>query len=205
MPLVGRVAAKHDDGSIEIVFDRGGAELMAAIESRRRHAAAALYPRRHGRCARPRRLSDPVRQGRRLGRGTDCRPAFHARAAWRPSMAPASARPTSRCMSAPAPSSRSGSTTPTSTACMPNGARSRRRRPTPSPPPRRRRQHRHHRAAPARIGGARRTDARLGRRDRHLHHAGLSLPGRRPAADQLPSAALDPVHAGLRLRRDWSA
>ncbi|WP_428666545.1 tRNA preQ1(34) S-adenosylmethionine ribosyltransferase-isomerase QueA [Reyranella sp.] len=31
--LAGRVAAKHDDGSIDIVFDRGGAELMAAIES----------------------------------------------------------------------------------------------------------------------------------------------------------------------------
>ncbi len=30
--LVGRVAAKRDDGSIDIVFDRGGAELMAAIE-----------------------------------------------------------------------------------------------------------------------------------------------------------------------------
>jgi S-adenosylmethionine:tRNA ribosyltransferase-isomerase len=31
--LTGRVAARHDDGSIDIVFDRGGAELMAAIES----------------------------------------------------------------------------------------------------------------------------------------------------------------------------
>jgi S-adenosylmethionine:tRNA ribosyltransferase-isomerase len=31
--LVGRVAAKQDDGSIEIVFNRGGAELMAAIEA----------------------------------------------------------------------------------------------------------------------------------------------------------------------------
>jgi S-adenosylmethionine:tRNA ribosyltransferase-isomerase len=31
--LNGRVAAKHPDGSIEIVFDRGGAELMAAIET----------------------------------------------------------------------------------------------------------------------------------------------------------------------------
>lgn len=31
--LAGRVAAKQDDGSIEIVFDRGGADLMAAIEA----------------------------------------------------------------------------------------------------------------------------------------------------------------------------
>jgi S-adenosylmethionine:tRNA ribosyltransferase-isomerase len=31
--LVGRVAAKQDDGSIDIVFDRGGAELMDAIEA----------------------------------------------------------------------------------------------------------------------------------------------------------------------------
>jgi S-adenosylmethionine:tRNA ribosyltransferase-isomerase len=31
--LVGRIAGKHVDGSIDIVFDRGGAELMAAIES----------------------------------------------------------------------------------------------------------------------------------------------------------------------------
>ena len=31
--LAGRVALKHDDGSIDIVFDRGGAALMAAIES----------------------------------------------------------------------------------------------------------------------------------------------------------------------------
>jgi len=31
--LVGRVATKHDDGSIEIAFDRTGAELMVAIES----------------------------------------------------------------------------------------------------------------------------------------------------------------------------
>jgi S-adenosylmethionine:tRNA ribosyltransferase-isomerase len=30
--LSGRVAAKHDDGAIDIAFDRGGADLMAAIE-----------------------------------------------------------------------------------------------------------------------------------------------------------------------------
>src|SRR5215218_10230128 len=42
---------------------------------------------------------------------------------------------------------------------------------------------------------------RLDRRDRHLHHAGLSLPRRRPPADQFPSAALDAFHAGRGLRR----
>jgi S-adenosylmethionine:tRNA ribosyltransferase-isomerase len=31
--LAGKVAAKHADGSIDIAFDRGGAELMAAIET----------------------------------------------------------------------------------------------------------------------------------------------------------------------------
>ena len=41
----------------------------------------------------------------------------------------------------------------------------------------------------------------MGGRNRAVHHSGLSLPGRRPAADQFPSAALDAVHAGLRLRR----
>ena len=62
--------------------------------------------------------------------------------------------------------------------------------------------HRHHRAAPPRDGGRRdRPAAPVRRRDRHLHHAGLPLPGDRPAAHQLPPAALDPVHAGLRLRR----
>lgn len=31
--LAGKVAAKYDDGSIDIVFDRGGPELLAAIET----------------------------------------------------------------------------------------------------------------------------------------------------------------------------
>ena len=46
---------------------------------------------------------------------------------------------------------------------------------------------------------------RLRRRHLDLHHAGLPLPRRRYAADQLPPAALDPVHAGVGLfgpRRD---
>src|SRR6185437_15938630 len=41
----------------------------------------------------------------------------------------------------------------------------------------------------------------LDRRDRHLHHARLPVPRDRRAADQLPPAALDAVHAGLGLRR----
>ena len=47
----------------------------------------------------------------------------------------------------------------------------------------------------------RRPDHGLDWRDRHLHHAGLPLPRRRPAADQLPPAALDAFHAGGGLRR----
>ncbi len=39
------------------------------------------------------------------------------------------------------------------------------------------------------------------RRHRHLHHAGLPVPRRRPADDQFPPAALDAVHAGCRLLR----
>ncbi len=39
------------------------------------------------------------------------------------------------------------------------------------------------------------------RRDRDLHHARLSLQGRRSADDQLPPAALDAVHAGRGLQR----
>ena len=61
---------------------------------------------------------------------------------------------------------------------------------------------RHHGAAragePPRRPGALRAGRR---RDPPVHHARLPLPGGRPAADQLPSAALDPVHAGRGLRR----
>src|SRR5260370_10073393 len=62
---------------------------------------------------------------------------------------------------------------------------------------------RHDLAAPARSGGARswRHHQSLGRRDRHLHRAGLSLPCRRSAADEFPSAAVHAVHAGGGLRR----
>ena len=43
--------------------------------------------------------------------------------------------------------------------------------------------------------------ARRRGRDRAVHHARLPLPGRRPAAHQLPPAALDAAHARLRVRR----
>ena len=45
------------------------------------------------------------------------------------------------------------------------------------------------------------TLAAYSRRDGAVHHARLSLPRRRRDADQFPSAALDAVHAGLRLLR----
>src|SRR5262245_34472047 len=46
-----------------------------------------------------------------------------------------------------------------------------------------------------------RTAPALRRRNQPLHHPGLSLPLRRSPLDQLPSAALNPVHAGCRLLR----
>ena len=83
---------------------------------------------------------------------------------------------------------RSGARSPRETAAALNAVRARRRAD---------RRGRHHVAAAARErGGRRATIAAFPRRDRHLHHAGLSLPRRRPADDQLPSAALDAVHAG---------
>ena len=66
--------------------------------------------------------------------------------------------------------------------------------------PDRRRRHDFGAAARKRRRRGRRA-SRLRRRDGDLHHARLSLPRRRRAADQFPSAALDAVHAGLRLQR----
>ena len=53
-------------------------------------------------------------------------------------------------------------------------------------------------------GRAGRPACRLRRRDRHLHHARLPLPRGGRAADQFPSAALDPVHAGLAPSAAWT-
>ena len=61
---------------------------------------------------------------------------------------------------------------------------------------------RHDQPAPPRK--RRRRDRRgpaVRRRDAAVHPAGLSLPRDRPAADQFPPAALDPVHAGRGARR----
>ena len=57
-------------------------------------------------------------------------------------------------------------------------------------------------AARARIGGRRcRPRARRRGRNPPLHHARLPLPRRRPAAHELPPAALDAADAGQRVRR----
>ena len=57
-------------------------------------------------------------------------------------------------------------------------------------------------APPARSGGGRGGhDPALRGRDGHLHHAGLPLPGGRPADDEFSPAALDAVHAGRGLLR----
>ena len=61
---------------------------------------------------------------------------------------------------------------------------------------------RHDDAAPAGVGDRRRRhDPAVRRRDVDLHHAGLPLSRRRSADDEFPPAALDAVHAGLRVRR----
>ena len=58
---------------------------------------------------------------------------------------------------------------------------------------------RHDQPAPARKRGRRgRHDPSVRRRHGDLHHARLSLQGGRRADHQLPSAAVDPVHAGQR-------
>ena len=149
---------------------------------------------------------------RRAGRGrrADRRAAFHARAAGAASRRRgASLHQASRCMSAPARSCRSRPTTPPTTRCMPNGAGSTRRRAEALNAAR---------ARGGRIVAVGTTSLRLLEsaadedgalrafrgRDRDLHHARLSLPRGRRAADQFPSAALDAVHAGLRLQRPAS-
>ena len=108
-------------------------ELMARHRERRRDAAAALYPRRHGRCARPRRLPDAVRQAstaRSRRRPPAC---ISRRSCWRRSTPRgiAHGRRHAACRRRHLPAGE-GRRHRRSTPCMPNGARSRRRRPTPS-------------------------------------------------------------------------
>ena len=66
--------------------------------------------------------------------------------------------------------------------------------------PHRRRRH-HLAAAAGKCGGGRRHHPAVRRRDRDLHHAGLSLSRGRYSPDQFSSAALDAVHAGIGLQR----
>ncbi len=106
--------------------------------------------------------------------------------------------------SGPGPSCRSRRTTPPIIACMRKSAPSIPRRPHGSMP-----------YAPAAGGSSRSAPRRCGcwkaqriptarsavrRRHRDLHHARLPLPRGRRARDELPSAALHPVHAGERFR-----
>ena len=109
----------------------------------------------------------------------------------------------SRCTSAPARSSRCAARTSPSTACTASGSR--------SAPPRPRRSRARARAAAASSRSARpalralesAARARRGercagaRRDRPLHHAGLRVPRRRPAAHQLPPAQEHAADAGV--------
>ena len=178
-----------------------GGRVLAALERGRRGAAAALHPRRHRRCARPRRLPDPVRQARRLGRRADGRPAFHAGADGRPCRGRhRHGRRHAACRRRHLPAGEGrGYRRPRHACRMGRGPAGHGRR---------------RRARPERVVAVGTTSLRLletvardgtdegvDRRDRHLHHAGLPLPRRRPAAHQLPPAALDAVHAGRGLRR----
>ena len=112
-------------------------------------------------------------------------------------------------MSGPGRSCRSRPTTPPTTRCMPRSAsldRDGRRASTR----RRRGAGASSASAPRRSGCSKAPPTRtasssLVGRDRHLHHAGLSLPGGRHADDQFPPAALDAVHAGLGLFRAGDA
>ena len=204
------VEAKGEAGEVTFAFAFHGPVLDAAIAER---GAVPLPPyiaarrRADERDRADYQTMFAARGGR--GRGADRRAAFHARPAGARSPRAASDCTPSPCMSAPAPSCRSRPRiSPTTrmhaewgevdaeTAAALNAAR----------------------AAGGRIVAVGTTSLRLlesAARDdgtiapfagetAHLHHAGLSLPRRRRAADQFPSAALDPVHAGrglLRARR----
>ena len=114
----GRGEGRGRRGDARLRVPRAGAR--PGDRGARRHAVAALYRRAaRARRARPRRLSDHVRAGGRLGRGADRGTAFHRRAGRRPRASAASPSTRSRCMSAPARSCRSRRRIPPSTACMP--------------------------------------------------------------------------------------
>jgi len=120
--LRGKVAAKYEDGSVDIAFDRSGPALLAAIETA---GAVPLPPYIRGGTADARDRADyQTLFAKRDGSVAAPTAGLH----FTPELM-------ARLAEAPAPSSRCGSTTPTSTRCTPNGARSRRRPSRPSPGP----------------------------------------------------------------------
>ena len=117
---------RAEGGEVTLDFDLAGVDLDLAIEAAWRDAPAALHrqPARRGR-ARPARLPDHLRPGRRLGRRADRRPALHPRADGAPRRGrrqPPLRHPARRRR---APSCRSGRAASKTTACTPSGASSR--------------------------------------------------------------------------------
>src|SRR2546422_8936571 len=161
----------------------------------RRRSAASLHRARApgGGCG---ALPDGVRRGSGSSRGADRRAAFrhsHARAAAGARRAPGEADPSCRGRHVSAGTQRAGRGPPHASRALyhPAGDHGR----TPRPP---RARCGHDFAARARN---RRADRRIERRDRAIRLSGIPLPGRRPAAHQLPPAALHAADAGQRLRR----
>ena len=119
----------------------------------------------------------------------------------------ASPSPASRCTSAPARSRRSRPRISPRTRCIRSGIRFPVPLPQPSRQPRARRprpRRRHDDRARARIRrGTRRARARRRRRNAALHHAGLRIPRRRPAAHQFPSAEVDAADARVARSPAW--
>ena len=117
------VEAKNEDGSIVLAFDTTGPSFLAALEH---GGAVPLPPYIRGGVADAQDRADYQTMFARYDGSVaapDRRPAFHARASGLAGRRRHRHGRASRCMSAPAPSSRCGSTTPMPTPCMPNGAR----------------------------------------------------------------------------------
>ena len=201
-----RSSSKGEGGEVTLAFDFTGPVLDEAIAALGAHAAAALYRRR----ARPDDAATATDYQTVYARdegavaaptaGLHFTPATAARAATRAASPRHSCHAACRRRHVPAGQGRGHrdhrmhaewGEIDAETAARAQPARARGRA---------HRRGRHHGAAAARERAPMRTAAsRLSRRDRHLHHARLSLPGRRAADDQFPPAALDAVHAGRRL------
>ena len=195
-----------EDGEVTLAFDLAGADLDAAIAGARRDAAAALH-RRPARCARMRDRRDyqtifAAHEGAvaaptaglhftpELMAALDERGiARHRDAARRRRHVPAGEGGGHRRAR---DARRVGRGVARDRGSAQRGARGRRAH--------RRRRH-HRRCGSWRARRRRATIQPFRGDDRHLHHARLSLPRRRRAHDQLPPAALDAVHAGLRPSR----